>query len=154
MSDADLADRAITLLVSSDVFDEVAPKLIGFNDAQLAMIFRFARGMSRAARTRYLSEIARRLPRDSIDRDIALARNSRPIGRPCNSVRILFSVDTLVHAEQFLGLDAASITKSTACHQSGITNSETLSAGQSELKYSAARFIRLCPQPSTMGVDD
>jgi CRP/FNR family transcriptional regulator, cyclic AMP receptor protein len=26
--------------------------------------------------------------------------------------------------------------------------------GQGELKYSAARFIRLCPQPAPMGVDD
>ena len=28
------------------------------------------------------------------------------------------------------------------------------SAGQSELKYGAARFIRLCPQPTPMGIDD
>ena len=27
-------------------------------------------------------------------------------------------------------------------------------SGQGELKYSAARFIRLCPQPAPMGVDD
>src|SRR5882672_10819878 len=27
-------------------------------------------------------------------------------------------------------------------------------AGQGELKYGAARFIRLCPQPTPMGIDD
>jgi hypothetical protein len=73
MSDADLADRAVVLVVSSDVFDEVAPKLIGFTDEQLAAIYRFARQMSQAGRARYLREIARRVPRDASDRDIALA---------------------------------------------------------------------------------
>src|SRR5258705_6911996 len=29
-----------------------------------------------------------------------------------------------------------------------------LRGGQGELKYGTARFIRLCPQPAPMGVDD
>src|ERR1700675_4340037 len=27
-------------------------------------------------------------------------------------------------------------------------------AGDSELKYGASRFVRLCPQPAPMGIDD
>src|SRR6266576_5180955 len=34
------------------------------------------------------------------------------------------------------------------------THEYVLCAGQRELKYGAARFIRLCPQPAAMGVDD
>src|SRR6476619_8129073 len=36
--------------------------------------------------------------------------------------------------------------------QSG--HSVSRDGGQRELKYSAARFIRLCPQPAPMGVND
>ena len=32
--------------------------------------------------------------------------------------------------------------------------SSYLHGGQGELKYGAARFIRLCPQPAPMGIDD
>jgi hypothetical protein len=59
--------------IDDEIFDLVAPKLVSFNDQQLAEIFRLARGMSKTARLRYLSEIARRLSHDPSDLEIKLA---------------------------------------------------------------------------------
>jgi hypothetical protein len=59
--------------IDDEIFDLVAPKLVSFNDQQLAEIFRLARGMSKTARLRYLSEIACRLSHDPSDLEIKLA---------------------------------------------------------------------------------
>jgi hypothetical protein len=59
--------------VDSEVFDFVAPKLVSFDDEQLAEVLRLARGMSKAGRLRYLTEIARRLSCCPSDREIRLA---------------------------------------------------------------------------------
>jgi hypothetical protein len=59
--------------VDSEIFDLVAPKLISFNDEQLAEILGLARTMSKSGRLRYLEAIASRLSREPSDREIRLA---------------------------------------------------------------------------------
>jgi dissimilatory sulfite reductase (desulfoviridin) alpha/beta subunit len=59
--------------VDDEIFDVVAPKLVSFNDEQLAEVFRLARTMTKTGRLRYLSEIAARLSREPSDHEIRRA---------------------------------------------------------------------------------